>query len=100
MAGETAAAPSRRDRSAGDQRSAKGPAVAWPCADANHRNVHASGSVGETGSPGIGGASQTALRALPSYRQADGIAKGGHSYAEQKTIKVTHWRRPSEADSA
>ena len=38
--------------------------LAWPREDTNHGDVHASGSVGETGSPGIGGASETALGTL------------------------------------
>ncbi len=80
----------RLDRSAGDRRSAKGLAVARPCTHANNGNLHAGGSVGETGSPGISRASATALRALQSYRQADRIAKGGHSYAEQKTLKMIY----------
>ena len=63
-------------------------------------DVHASGSVGETGSPGIGRASETALRAVQSNRQADRIAKSGHSYAEQKAFKMTYWRGLSETDSA
>jgi hypothetical protein len=50
--------------SAGDQRSAEGLAVAWPRTHTNDGNVHPSGSIGETGSPGIGGASETPLRAL------------------------------------
>jgi hypothetical protein len=33
---------------------------------------------------------QPHLRALQSYRQADRIAKGGHSYAEQKTRKMIY----------
>jgi len=52
-----------------------------------HGNLHAGGSVGEAGSHGIGRASGTAFRALQSYGQADRIAKGSHSYAEQKTSK-------------
>jgi hypothetical protein len=40
----------------------------------------------------IGRASETALRALQSYRRADCIAKSGHSHAEQKALKMTHWR--------
>jgi hypothetical protein len=39
----------RLDRSAGNQRSAKGLAVARPCTHANNGNLHAGGSVGETG---------------------------------------------------
>ena len=77
----------RLDRSAGDQRPAKGLGVARPCTHANNGNLHAGGSVGETGSPGIGRASGTALRALQSYGQADRIAKGGYSYAEQNNSK-------------
>ena len=49
--------------------------------------IYTGGSVGETGSPGIGGASETVLRAIQGYRQAYRIAKGGYAYAEQKTSK-------------
>jgi Phage integrase family len=63
-------------------------------------DVHASGPVGETGSPGIGRASETALRAIQGYRQADRIAKGGHFYAEQKVFKMTYWWGLSQADFA
>src|SRR6266850_1175775 len=106
LAGHEARAPTRPEAhlrfncSAGDQRSAKGLAVAWSRADTNYGNVHASGSIGETGSPGIGGASETALRALQGYRQADRIAKGGDFYAEEKAFKMTYWLGLSESDSA
>jgi hypothetical protein len=53
-------------------------------AHANNGNLHAGGSLGETGSPGIGGASETALRAIQGYRQADRIDKGGYAYAGGK----------------
>ena len=78
--------------STGHERSSKGRAVGWLREDANHGDVHASGSVGETGSPGIGGTSETAFRALQGYRQADRIATGGHFYADQKALKMIHWR--------
>ena len=98
LAGNEARAPApasthlRLNSSAGHERSSKGRAVAWPREDANHGDVHASGSVGETGSPGIGATSETALRALQGYRQADRIDTGGHSYADQKALKMIHWR--------
>ena len=76
------------DCSAGDQRFAKDLAVAWSCEHANDRNVHAGRSVGETGSYGIGGASETALWALQGPRQADRLAQDGYFYAEQKLPKT------------
>jgi hypothetical protein len=48
------------------------------------------GSFGETGSPGISAASETALGAFQGHRQADRIAKGGAPYAGQKTLKMIY----------
>jgi integrase/recombinase XerD len=69
-------------RAAGNQRSAKGLAVARTRAHANHGNLHARGSIGETGSPGVGGTSEAALRTVQGHRQANRLLDIALRYAE------------------
>ena len=84
----------------GNERSSKGRAVAWPREDANHRDVHTSRPGGETRNLGIGGASETALRALQGYGQVNRMAGGSHFYVDQKALKMIYWPGMLEAGSA
>ena len=54
----------------------------------------------KTGSPGTGGAPEAALRTLQGHRQTDRIDKGGYSYAEQKSLRMTSVAGPVGANSA
>jgi hypothetical protein len=55
---------------------------------------------GETRSLGIGGASETALRALQSFGQVNRMARSSHFYVDQKAVKMTYWPGMLEAGSA
>jgi hypothetical protein len=83
-----------------NERSSKGRAVAWPREDANHGDVHTSRPGGETRSLGIGGASETALRALQVFGQVNRMARSSHFYVDQKAVKMTYWPGMLEAGSA
>src|SRR5271165_3960493 len=90
----------RLNCSTGNERSSKGRAVACPREDANHRDVHTSRPGGETRNLGIGGASETALRALQGYGQVNRMARGSHSYVDQKALQMIYWPGMLEAGSA
>ena len=55
---------------------------------------------GETRSLGIGGASETALRALQGFGQVNRMARGSHFYVDQKAVKMIYWPGMLEAGSA
>ena len=55
---------------------------------------------GETRSLGIGGASETALRALQGFGQVNRMARSSHFYVDQKAVKMTYWPGMLEAGSA
>jgi hypothetical protein len=65
--------------------------LAWPREDANHRHVHTSRPGGETRSLGIGGASETVLRALQGFGQVNRMARSSYFYVDQKAVKMTYW---------
>ena len=67
---------------------------------ANHGDVHTSRPGGETRSLGIGGASETALRALQGFGQVNRMARGSHFYVDQKAVKMIYWPGMLEASSA
>ena len=58
------------------QRSPKGFAVAWSCANSNDRNEHASGSIGEVRGSGIGGTPETTLGRFKATDQLIALLKG------------------------
>jgi len=62
-----------------------------------HLLVH---RIGETRSLGIGGASETALRALQGFGQVNRMARSSHFYVDKKAVKMTYRPGMLEAGSA
>src|SRR5260370_2761612 len=55
---------------------------------------------GPTSYDGIGGAFETALRALQGFGQVNRMARSSHFYVDKKAVKMTYWPGMLEAGSA